>query len=148
MKTTRDINHSMRVFYLPFAYLYGVRMRSVGKFVSWCFLLLVPSLTYFYLSLPAETLLCKAILSYFLLWCSRVGWRKSCHLQKMNPLQPHGPKNSFWDPPDTAGAVYVPGHPCRDCPKELHCTAICEKRAAYWDERMEPLRRMMGVDGV
>lgn len=70
MKTTIDTNHSMRVFYLPFAYLYGVRMRSVGKFVSWCFLLLVPSLTYFYLSLPAETLLCKAILSYFLLWCS------------------------------------------------------------------------------
>ena len=84
----------------------------------------------------------------FLLWCSRVGWRKSCRLQKMNPLQPHGPKNSFWDPPDTAGAVYVPGHPCRDCPKELHCTAICEKRATYWDERMESLRRIMGVDGV
>ena len=84
----------------------------------------------------------------FLLWCSRVGWSKSCHLRKLNDRKPHGPKNSFWDLPDTAGAVYVPGHPCRDCPKEPHCTAICDKRAAYWDERMEPLRRIMGVDGV
>ncbi|MGM9810084.1 MAG: hypothetical protein ACI30J_04365 [Paludibacteraceae bacterium] len=70
MKTTIDTNHSMRVFYLPFAYLYGVRMHSIGKFVSWCFLLLVPSLTYFYLSLPAETPLCTTALSYLLLWCS------------------------------------------------------------------------------
>lgn len=84
----------------------------------------------------------------FVLWCSRAGWCKSCHLRKVDERKPHGPKNSFWDPPDTAGSIYVPGHPCRECKKEPHCTAICDKRAAYWDERMEPLRRVIGVDGV
>lgn len=65
-----DTKHSIRIFYIPFAYLYGVRMRSVGKFVSWCFLLLVPTLSYFYLSLPAGTAPWTAILSYLLLWFS------------------------------------------------------------------------------
>ena len=68
----KDTNHSMRLFYIPFAYLFRVRMRSVGKFVSWCFLLLVPTLTYFFLSLPIETPLWTAILSYLLLFCSIV----------------------------------------------------------------------------
>ena len=83
----------------------------------------------------------------FLLWCSRVGWSKSCHLRKLNDRKPHGPENSFWEDPD-GRAIYPPGHPCRECQKEPICAAICEKRAAYWDERMEPLRRVMGVDGV
>lgn len=48
----RDTN----IFYLPAAYLHRVRLAShLGRIVSWWFLLVVPTLGYYLLALPAPT---------------------------------------------------------------------------------------------
>ena len=35
--------------------------------------------------------------------------------------------------------------PCRGCPCAPHCDEICALRAAWWDDRMELLRRKLGM---
>lgn len=33
----------------------------------------------------------------FVKWCSVSGYRKNYHLNRLDPTNPHGPENSFWD---------------------------------------------------
>ena len=35
--------------------------------------------------------------------------------------------------------------PCPDCPCRDHCAHVCTLRACWWDDRMEALRKRLGV---
>ena len=68
MKTANDIDTGIGIFYIPFAYLYHVRLRKVDKLLSWIGLLLLPTLSYFVFSLPDTYSTGVQIGSYILLW--------------------------------------------------------------------------------
>ena len=85
----------------------------------------------------------------FVKWCSVSGYRKNYHLNRLDSTKPHGPENSFWDRTmrERPGKkIEEPKEsPCETCRFEPDCNRICLQRAAWWDVKMQEVRRMMGV---
>lgn len=88
----------------------------------------------------------------FVKWCSVSGYKKHYHLKRLDKRKPHGPGNSFWDrtadnrSTDKLDAETPNENPCGKCTNDPYCNSICQLRAAWWDVKMQEVRRMMGVE--
>ncbi|MGM9587418.1 MAG: hypothetical protein ACI3VA_08040 [Candidatus Limivicinus sp.] len=88
----------------------------------------------------------------FVKWCSLNGYQKNYHLKRLDPTKPHGPGNSFWDRTedkramDKVDAKAPEENPCGTCKNDPYCNSICPLRAAWWDVKMQEVRRALGAE--
>ncbi|MGM9603011.1 MAG: hypothetical protein ACI3W5_15680 [Faecousia sp.] len=79
-------------------------------------------------------------LEAFLQWAAATGYRAQAHLRRIRTSLPYGPKNCYWEYPESVPAEYPEGHPCLFCPDEATCREPCGPRLAHWNESMDRLR--------
>ena len=48
--------------------------------------------------------------------------------------------NQRYDPANCANTPEPEAHPCEGCSHDKNCTAVCVKRARWWDRQMKKVR--------